>query len=638
MSKLICIDCDRSELRIVVGSSGLTGVAVDQCFSEALNIPVDEDLLDSEAFAETLKSTLQKHGLRTGQAIVTIPRSFVELRTIQVPSTDKNELPEMVRFAAQRHFANAGDNWPIDFLVLGTPNEGMSEVMAASINPSRIERVQKLLEASGLKLQQLVLRPMVASAVALLKRPEIKERPALFVDRIGAELDMAVVDGKHVVFMRSIRLDPELEPSQYSKTLANEIKRTLLSAVSQNSTLQVSQIFLWGTAAEWDLITDVVEGQLKLPIQTIDPLELVDAKNIASKIPANRGKYAAAIGGLLAPTFHHDLIDFAHPRKREEKKTPVLKYALAGTAAALLIGLPIVSYYSKISALNAEIAQLNATIAENTPLVKTANEKVAEWGKIQAFLDGNINWLDQLAFISEKALTPEQIVFRDMRFEVSTQSQGVITSKFVTAQQDTAAKLQDALRADNIAIANKQISGNNQVTKGYPWASELALSIVGHKAEDPLKAKPAKQPGETTSAPASTDGSVDKGGDAAQVNVAKEEVAETVEASGQGKEPTSSQPSAPSEGNAPAEVKGADSTSTPVDSNAEVSEQTTAPESSSTESDTTPASSDDVSSDNVNKESGGSQTSSEPPMTESEVPAITTQNQDVPVQSAKEAQ
>jgi Tfp pilus assembly PilM family ATPase len=144
-----------------------------------------EDYLESKRTIEAIQLLLKQANVRSGNAIVCIGRSNVELRSVHLPSVDKNELPEMVRFAAQRHFANVGDSWPIDFVTLGTTAEGMTEVLAASMNPSRIERISKLLEANGLKLGQLVLRPMLlpfkndrswrthlhSSSIYWLKRP-----------------------------------------------------------------------------------------------------------------------------------------------------------------------------------------------------------------------------------------------------------------------------------------------------------------------------------------------------------------------------------------------------------------------------------------------------------------------------------
>ncbi len=54
-------------------------------------------------------------GVGGGEVIVSVPRSRVELRNLQLPKAERDELPDMVRFAAMRQFTSVGDTWPIDF-------------------------------------------------------------------------------------------------------------------------------------------------------------------------------------------------------------------------------------------------------------------------------------------------------------------------------------------------------------------------------------------------------------------------------------------------------------------------------------------------------------------------------------------
>ncbi len=489
MSKTICIDCDRRELRVVVGNSGLTGVSVEQLLSTTLEIPLNEDFLDNPKTTSALRELLKVGNVRAGNAIVTIPRGSVELRTIQVPTADKNELPDMVRFAAQRHFATIGDHWPIDFITLGTTPEGMTEVLASSINPARIDRVHKLVESMGLKLNQIVLRPMVASAVALLKKPELKDQCSLFIDLLSEEADMAIVDGKHVVFMRTIRFDSSLPPESRWKTLGGEIKRTLLSAISQNNHLSPTRILLWGSETEYaDVLPELAET-VGLPVESLNPLDLVDSSTkVRGDAGEKPGKYAAAIGGLLAPHYHENLIDFAHPRKREVKQTPVRQYAIAGAIAALLLGYLAFSYFSTHAELNAEKAELTSAINANNDLVKRADEKSLEWKKIETFLAGNYQWLDELDYLSEKAISADEAIFGAATFALESRGgEATIGTSFVTTKAESASALQESLRDESHEVKTTSIKPSNGQRVGYPLAADLTVRIQGNKVEDPRK-------------------------------------------------------------------------------------------------------------------------------------------------------
>jgi Tfp pilus assembly PilM family ATPase len=491
MTRTISIDCDPREARIAVGTSGITGVSIEHVLSTPIELAPGEDYLESKRTIDAIQLLLKQANVRSGNVIVCIGRSNVELRSVHLPSVDKNELPEMVRFAAQRHFANVGDTWPIDFVTLGTTAEGMTEVLAASMNPSRIERISKLLEANGLKLGQLVLRPMVASAVAIQKRPELAKAPTLFIDLLAEEADMAIVDGKHVVFMRTIRFDSSQDEASRAKTLTNEIKRTLLSAASQSSTLNVKQAFIWGAATTNKSLCEALTHSLEMPVASLDPFDLVDASPKAKlEAAGEQGRYAAVIGSLLAPNYSEHLIDFCNPRKRVEKKRPIVKVALAGTAAAAVLGFGFYSYYSRHAELDTEISLLEKAIKDNEESVKLANVKNSQWKKVEGFMSADFNWLDELDYLSKKSLPADKAIYSSFIFSMDPRTNNAsIATRYETPEQEIAPKLQNALRDAVHAVTGKGISPNNDKSSRFPWSQDLTVNMERKAVDDPRQWK-----------------------------------------------------------------------------------------------------------------------------------------------------
>ena len=491
MTRTISIDCDPREARIAVGTSGLTGVSIEHVLSTPIDLAPGEDYLESKRTIEAIQLLLKQANVRSGNAIVCIGRSNVELRSVHLPSVDKNELPEMVRFAAQRHFANVGDSWPIDFVTLGTTAEGMTEVLAASMNPSRIERISKLLEANGLKLGQLVLRPMVASAVAIQRRPELANAPTLFIDLLAEEADMAIVDGKHVVFMRTIRFDSSQDEASRAKTLTNEIKRTLLSAASQSSTLNVTQAFIWGAATTNKVLCEALTHSLEMPVASLDPFDLVDASPKAKlEAAGEQGRYAAVIGSLLAPNYSEHLIDFCNPRKRVEKKRPIFKYALAGTAAAAVLGFGFYSYYSRHAELDSEISLLEKAIKDNEESVKLANVKNSQWKKVEGFMSADFNWLDELDYLSKKSLPADKAIYNGFAFSIEPRTNNAtIATRYETPEQEIAPKLQNSLRDTAHVVTGTGISKNPDKSGKFPWIQDLIVKIQPQTVADPRQWK-----------------------------------------------------------------------------------------------------------------------------------------------------
>ncbi|XZE20200.1 hypothetical protein SH449x_000058 [Pirellulaceae bacterium SH449] len=492
MSKTISIDCDPKEVRLAIGSSGLTGVSIEHLLRAPLDLQPTEDYLDSPKTIAAIQMLLKKAGIKGGNAVVCIGRSSIELRSLQLPSADKNELPDMVRFAAQRHFANVGDNWPIDFIVLKT-GEGTSEILAASMNPNRIDRISHLMDTCGLKLNQLVLRPMLACSVAIAKKPELATAPTLFVDFVNDEIDMAITEGKHVVFMRTIRTNSEQDEASKIRVLAGEIKRTLLAAASQQSQLNVERVMLWGSPESVASLCTALSGTLNMPVEGLDPFDLIEVSAKAKQeVGEDKSRYAAVVGGMLAPSLTNNLIDFHNPRKREEKQTPIRQIALAATAATVLIGGGIYWYMSAHSALDSEIQELSAKIDANKGSLEIAKKNTDQWKKLEKFLSGTYSVLEQLEYVSEKSLPPEKMIFRGTSFSLvgsRNEFEGVVATNYIIPDQIYKTEAENRLRGSDRVVIGGGVIPNPDKNSPYKWASNLSMRLEPRKVEDIRKWK-----------------------------------------------------------------------------------------------------------------------------------------------------
>jgi Tfp pilus assembly PilM family ATPase len=492
MSKTISIDCDPKEVRLAIGSSGLTGVSIEHLLRAPLDLQPTEDYLDSPKTIAAIQMLLKKAGIKSGNAVMCIGRSSIELRSLQLPSVDKNELPDMVRFAAQRHFANVGDNWPIDFIVLKT-GESTSEILAASMNPNRIDRISHLMDTCGLKLNHLVLRPMPACSVAIAKKPELATAPTLFVDFVNDEIDMAITEGKNVVFMRTIRTNSEQDEASKIRVLAGEIKRTLLAAVSQQSQLNVERVMLWGSPESVASMCNVLAGALNMPVDGLDPFDLVDVSAKAKQeVGEDKSRYAAVVGGMLVPSLTNHLIDFHNPRKREEKKAPIRQIALAATAATVLIGGGIYAFMSKHSALDSEIQDLSAKIDANKGALEIARKNTEQWKKLEKFLSGTYSVLEQLEYVSEKSLPPEKMIFRGTSFNLvgsRNDFEGVVTTNYIIPDQIYKTEAENRLRSPDRVVIGGGVIPNPDKNSPYKWASNLSMRLAPRKVEDIRKWK-----------------------------------------------------------------------------------------------------------------------------------------------------
>ena len=496
MSRIVTIDCTPNEIRIAVGTKGLTGVSLEHVVCCPLELGENEDLFSSTKTLEAIQSLLKKVGVKSGDAIVCVGRSSIELRALTLPTVDRNELPDMVRFAAQRHFANVGDTWPIDFVTMPSSQENMTDCLAASMNPALIDRVHKVLEICGLKLTQLVLRPMASATMAVVKQPQLASSVVLLLDLFRDEADMAVIENGHVVFMRNVRFSDSKDAASNQQVLTGEIKRTMIAAASQRSNLNVEQIRIWGDDLQNADLCQSLSKSLKVPVTNLDPFQLFDAsQSVRAEAGGDAGKFAATMGALLAPQVADRLIDFSHPRKRVEKSRPVVMYASAGAAAAILLLGGFSWYWLSHSALDAEIAVLNTAINANEETIKLSSKKVSDWNKVEQFLKGDHPWLDELEYLSTRVASSDKAIFSyatfitDVRTGVST-----IASKFIVRKQEDVPFVQDSFRDQNHMVNKKVSRISPSQDKNFPFIADLEIKMPAVKVLDPRLSGTSKNP------------------------------------------------------------------------------------------------------------------------------------------------
>lgn len=488
MSRLITLECDPKEIRIAVGSTGLTGVTIEHLLTRPLELSNRDELLGNESVIEAVRSMLKEVGVKSGNAVVCIGRSSIELRALTLPTVDANELPDMVRFAAQRQFANVGDSWPIDFITIPSNQPGSSECLAAAINPAIIDRVNKMTESAGLTLTQLVLRPMVSTTMAILKQPALSSSSVVFVDIVHDEADVVVTEKGQAVFLRTFRFSEAGSTEENEQLLTSEIKRTLLAAATQRPGLNVECVRIWGTS-EVDHYCKSVSKAFGLPAESIDALAMADCSaEIRKAAGENSGRFAPVLGAMLAPANSARLIDFTNPRKRVEKKKPVAAYALMGALAATVVFGGWFWHWSSHNQLDLEIAELKSKLDAEKDSLKLSAKNVSDWNKVETFLKGDYNWLNELSFLSEHTIKTEKAYFNVTSFTLEPRTNMAnVSTKFFSKEQDNVPAVQAALRDKGHVVRSSSILPNPDKSKGYPWVADLSIRLSPIAGVNPLK-------------------------------------------------------------------------------------------------------------------------------------------------------
>lgn len=479
----VAIDWDAEQVRMVAGESD--GVRTQLRHADI--VPIGEDGL-----ASALKTLSAKYSLNKSNCLVAIGRDQAELRQMDFPPVPLEELPDMVRFQAIRQFASAGDSATVDFIATQTDDDGVKAIVSAT-GPSHLNPIRKSMEAIGWTLNRIALRPIAAAAlyrVCVLGNASKQNGPVTslpdgsatvaLIDLVGDEAEIVLMRRGHTVFVRSVRLPPEM-PAR-TNALAGEIRRSMMACGAAGTNCHV---IMWGeeTRHEEEIkrLGERISEQQDAPCETelIDPFDLVDADRTAREsVGRTVGRLAPLIGLLVADAKHADeLIDFENPRRTIEVKTDPRKVAaMVGIPIAVIAAL-LWMLWGNLSRLDEQIEKQTAENKEMRGKSDAAEVLIAKVDRIDQFLNGDVNWLEELERLAVAMPGADQLMLNEVSATANTRvGGGSLSISGRVTSPEVIDEFEAAMRdTSHQAIGDKvtQIASND----AYRWQMTQTISL-----------------------------------------------------------------------------------------------------------------------------------------------------------------
>ncbi len=497
MARTVVIDWQRDGLLVSLGSRRGSTVA----FEQVRMLPLGESEKGTVTAGQALRKAIQEMGLGKSDAVVIASREIVEIRTLSVPHVDVDELPDIIRFQAQRQMANMGETWPLDFILL--PSAGLENkvALAAAISPAHLAEIESAVVAAGLQLSRVVLRPLEIARFALMADTTamMKEGASVVVCLTDNQADLLLLNSGAVVQLRSTRLPTD--GHQIANTIVGEIKRSLVAASSQLNGVTLSSALLIAPAELAGKVETAVAAAVGCNVAVFDPLVMLPSSyEGAESLTHEAANRLAAIAGVLGSPQpdKRTLIDFKNPKKRAPREVNYSRYLLACAAAGLLLLAAGSWWYSTVGSMNQELADLRKELTDNKVKGEVAVQQIAEFNEVKKVLDGSPNWLDELELISLNMPSSEKVLMYNPTFLVGANGEGTVTSKVYGVSSEVISDFENMLRSEERFRVNSAGLSKSNAWEQYPWETTVSISFNrGWKLLEGGKATATKKPDAT---------------------------------------------------------------------------------------------------------------------------------------------
>jgi len=491
MPRLLALEWDAREARVVVARSRGKDVAVEHAFAVELDPRDPGQTFADTNVGERISAALAARNIGRCETLVAVGRANIELRQLTLPACPAEEQPEMVRFQALRQFTGIGEDWPLDFVPLDTGESDTLTVLAAAISPEMVAQIRSTCEAGDMTPRRLVLRPFAAASL-LRRHDRTSLQPCrLMVDLLADEADLTVLVGQQVALVRTVRLPVTEDINAQSRALLGEIRRTIAAAHNQIHDQRVEKVIVCGDGDEQASIQHLIEKELGQDVDGFDPFhELELASDLRSRRPEHSGRFAPLLGMLLdeAQGMAHG-IDFFNPRKKAKPPSKNRRNVLIGaTVAVAVLGL-LSAVWIQLAAIERDVDELTEKLNLQKETVDMAEKRRADSKAVETFLESDILWLEELDQLSRRLPSADDVLITKLDMSTRMPAGGQIVLDGYTREHG---KIQDVVEASRSGDRQVVSTGGqyDERREKYRWHFKNTVLIEPQPIGESAKSTP----------------------------------------------------------------------------------------------------------------------------------------------------
>lgn len=487
MAEYLAIDLEPHRICGVLADISGGHVRVSKTF--AAKVP-DGVLTSPPETGAWLRQVLAQSGVSANKVMVLLPREDVVVRHLELPPSTDDELPTIVRFQAATKSTVPLDQVALDFLPLPQrPDVAGRDVLLVTVPQERIAKLYGAAVIAGLEVVSVGVSSIATSELVLAAESASTKAPgelALIVARHGDRVEMSVVGNGHLYFSHSTQTVPD-RAEQACPAILAEISRSLVANSKRLPPGNFARIWLIGGAKEDVELGKALKDRFNCDVARLDPFTANGVEVKGSVSNAEHSAFAGPIGQLAG--FGRETlraVDFLNPRRPVVKKDYSAYKKIGALAASVLLIVGLFGFRSmKVKEIQQKVSETNQAIKEKQELNKSMEPKVAIVGKIDDWVAGNINWLEETQDLAVTMNGTERKYLTKVSGSVgSTKLVKSTLTANVRVKERTVA---DGFRADVMQRPNVDVEPKSVQNKGgdsdYPLQFELIVNEKRPEAE-----------------------------------------------------------------------------------------------------------------------------------------------------------
>lgn len=335
---------------------------------------------------EWLRQRIEKAGITSSNAIVSVPRRSVSLRLLELPHVQDDELAAVVSLQIESRPELASDGHVFDFLPIPTSETAANRyVLLASVPKLVLDQINETLAAADLTIRASGVGELAVDSLSTRDRPGLTLNVLANYSKVEFVLSLAGTP----VASHSTRMSDENsdEIAQSIPGIATRMIAALPSELSNNGLDQVNLLGPHGSTLEQS-----ARESCTCPVQLLTT-------------PCDEAVRTLAL--LTSVCRDGQTLNFQNPRRPiDPKLAQRQQWTRYAAGVAVLAGLIGYWVHDEKAQLQNQLAQLQTSNYQQQELNDRGQTTLNAWQFVSDWQSSSVNWADEVHAFSEQLPEP----------------------------------------------------------------------------------------------------------------------------------------------------------------------------------------------------------------------------------------
>ncbi len=336
---------------------------------------------DAELTNQVVTLTRSKN-IQSDQVIFVIPRKFVILKYLHLPSQNPVEIKKMAGLQLVNHIPYSIEDIVYDCEIVEREKSGYSQVLVVVVHKDVFKRYASIFHKAGLHLTRAVLSSFGVSSwyhYQCLKEKVPAEDITAVITIDLASTEVCFCNQQKLIFSRQINYGSKDLGADNFASLIHQIDLSIKAYQNETKKGPITRCFIVSALPEAGLLRSRFESDHKIPVRLFSGFEnIFTQKNVDIASLKNQPGVSLTVSLGLAMADLKNLGNLAPAEIQEKKRTSLrqtewIKFGVLFCAVCLLLAtIPGREYYRQMKVLK----KLESEIKAQEPALKVANQKI----------------------------------------------------------------------------------------------------------------------------------------------------------------------------------------------------------------------------------------------------------------------